>query len=1621
VKTKRGIRTPIFSEALEARRLLSLNVLTHHADAANDGADQQETVLTPANVNPTDFGKQFTNTVDGGDVIAQPLYMQNVNITTGSSPGVHSVTFVATEADGLYALDANTGATLWHDNFTNITDPTNLNPTTGVTTIQQADINGNPDVGSQLGILATPAIDPNTGILYLNANTKEIRSDGKHFVQRLWAISINNGAPVMSPALIGDTIAPSGLTTTGPYTYVAGPIIHGTGNNNPAGNPNPVYPDTDAWTSAPGGATGYVIAFNAIEQMERTAVSLINGSVYLGFASHGDDGPYYGWVLGYNASNLALNAAFNTAPTFEPSSVVGSSQPFWNLGGIWMSGSNISTDGTYLYVVTGNGAFNGDASNFDANGFPIDHDYGDTVLKLAVDSSTVTNQNGNGWGLKVADYFTPSNQLQLNNLDLDLGSGGATLLPDNILDSAGNPMLMVGGKESRIYLIDRNNMGKFNYNYPGGSTTADPKPYDRVVNEYANDGLNNGGEQIYSSATYYNGNVYIGVKGTPALQINLAAMATGGTVTPVATTLNFGYPGETFEVSSNGNTSGVAWALNPGGSDLLAYNAASFVNSIYDSNTNAGDALGGSIHFHVPTVANGMVYSDSRGGGLGGYGLKASYLASSNAFFSAPTNLTDTLLMAGDVHLNWTSNSTLATEFRVDRSEDGTNWTTVAYTANSVTSYDDMTIVPSTRYQYRVVGVSGPNVTPFSNVVVFAPPLNLSGQNFYVELDPNGTNVDIWTNRSATGGVSQSLLLSQVSGVIVTGTASNDSVTIDFSNGDPLPAGGLTFNGAAGANTLTVIGGNGNDTVTVNTATITVAGAFGSVPIGYSNTGSIVFSGGTGTNVLTQAQIPGGGAGVLFSNVTASDTINVNAGNMTIQMPTTGATVPVAQLGSLSIGNGGKLTLAPAAGSAGHALLSLGNLTLAGSTANWQSQLNLTGNDLVLHNGVLATLATQISQGMTGNWSGEGIISSTASVDPGHLTSLGYLLNNDGSGHLIYGSGSALGAFDGVNPVVTDLLVRDTYYGDANLDGRVDGSDYTKIDNGFTTHLTGWINGDFNYDGKVDGSDYTLIDNAFNTQSSNAPSHLAITTASITVAAGAVSANVNVQLRDALGNTVKAGAGGITVTLNTTSSGGEFLNGSATITSIFIPAGSSAASFLYSDTQAGNPTITVSAPGLGSVTQAETITSSPTATQVAISTGPFSLGVGSTSGLIIATLENSAGNSVTAGTGGVNVLLSTTSATGSFKSIGGTKVAAITIPAGSSVANFTYSDTTVGTPTVGVSAAGLASATEQETMTATLASIAFATPSYTLIVGASPAAVTIQLQDQVGNPIVAGSGGVVVALTTSSPGGTFYNSSNVAITSITVPAGASNVTVAYRDSHLGTPTLSASAAGLATINQQQTVNPLPTGTVAYYNFGSSAGLLTDTSGTGNTLKVGAGTVAFTSTSLPAGFTGAANFSNSGYLTTASGNFPTSVPTGNSTYTIAAWIDINNSNKNGIVGWGNWGTTDNVNAFRTTQGDSAPDGAGLDNYWWANDYIQPTVNLVNNWVYAAVTYDGSVRSIYVNGVLLGTFSGGADNAAATNFRIGSTNNGEFFGGNISDLLIANTALTVSQIDALYNGT
>ena len=222
--------------------------------------------------------------------------------------------------------------------------------------------------------------------------------------------------------------------------------------------------------------------------------------------------------------------------------------------------------------------------------------------------------------------------------------------------------------------------------------------------------------------------------------------------------------------------------------------------------------------------------------------------------------------------------------------------------------------------------------------------------------------------------------------------------------------------------------------------------------------------------------------------------------------------------GPLTI-NGGTVAIAGSTLTANRQLLVATGLSFSGTTGAWTGQLDLANNDLDIPNGNLAQMTDQVKQGFnaTGTlWTGQGITSSSAAGNTSQLTALGVIANTADGTNPLYGSGTAAGLFDGANPAATDVLVKYTYYGDANLDGKVDASDYSRIDSNFATGgtLTGWYNGDFNYDGVVNGSDYTLIDNAFNRQGAHLTAELAASTAEI---AGGISGSSSVPEPTTLG------------------------------------------------------------------------------------------------------------------------------------------------------------------------------------------------------------------------------------------------------------------------------------------------------------------------------------------------------------------------------------------------------------------------------------------------------------------------------------------------------------------------
>jgi hypothetical protein len=1020
-------------ESLEPRRLLAspVEVLSYHNDPASSGQNLAESILTPINVNSSNFGKLASVALDG-QVYAQPLYRANVNITRGSAQGIHDVLYVATQHASVYALDALTGAVLWKDTFLNVTDPTSSAATGGVTPVPASDTAGAGDVVPEIGILSTPVIDPAINVLYLCASTKEVRTEfsatNKHYVQRLWAINLSDGSAARS-TVIADTIMNNTPSSFSGYQYVSGAWVNGSGNNAPV-NDAGAHKSTnaDGWAINPHDSTSVFagttpsasgrIAFNALLQMNRPAVTLANGNIYLGFASHGDMGPYYGWLLGYNAATLAPSGAFVTCTTFKD--ISGDSADYRAHAGLWMSGDRIASDGTYLYVTTGDGIFDESNSNFDANGFPIDHDYGDAVLKIALDSSSSqNNQNGNGWGLKVVDYFTPSNELELDYTDADLGSGGVMLIDSNAIP--GHPHLLItGGKEGRVYLIDRDNMGKFNLSYPKNATTSpypDPLLYDRVLGEAQSNPTNSQMHKTYGTASYFNGTFQIGLSNNPAWVFDLSSFATGTVPPQTATTtmsgvtsLDVGPHGETFSISANGSANGIYWSLgNSAGfnDDLQAYSASSFsggasVSPIYDSNTNSardrllitGTTNSVGVKFSIPTVANGMVYagvgSKNAGattpqvGGIVIYGLLAPSL-------HAPAGLTAAATSSSSIHLSWDRTAgDQESVSRIERSIDNVNWNLIATVSNGTTSYDNTGLATNATYYYRVTEAYGSDSSSPSNsasATTFQPFAHLNGNMLIIDFDG--------LNHPVTLGVSGANL-----------TVTQNGNTLSFTS--------------ASLATIQANGTGSSDALIVNAP-------------------------------VTQF--------TLLNTFDESDSLTVNAGN-------------VLNFGSSSNHLGSLMLPGGAAVLGGNKVLIINSLAITPG-----GSLDLKKNSLIIPNGTLGTWNGSDYTGITGMARSNAIRSSSAQS--------GYTRIGVATAGNIFGiPGSQTGTFAGQTVDPSDVLVKFTYVGDANLDGKVNIDDYGRIDSnvGQSGLVFGWYAGDFNLDGKINIDDYGLIDSIVGAQ-----------------------------------------------------------------------------------------------------------------------------------------------------------------------------------------------------------------------------------------------------------------------------------------------------------------------------------------------------------------------------------------------------------------------------------------------------------------------------------------------------------------------------------------------------------
>jgi len=353
---------------------------------------------------------------------------------------------------------------------------------------------------------------------------------GSTYFQRLHALDITTGAELLS----------------GPVTVQA------------------TYPGTGA------NSTGGKVVFDPAQYKERAALLLLNGVVYTSWASHCDFSPYTAWIMGYNQTTLAQTSVLDLTPN-------------GNEGSIWQSGGGLAADAQgNIYALIANGTFD---TTLDANGFPNKQDYGNAFVKVST----------TGGALRLADYFNMSNTVSESGADADLGSGGAMVLPDGAYGTTGTLNLAVGaGKDGNLYVVNRNNMGKFHSN-------------SNNVYQELQGAVPNG---VWGVPAYFNNTVYYCDVNATLKSFSIS----NGTLsaTPVQTGASFTYPGILPSVSENGTANGIVWGIeNTGTAVLHAFKADDLTQELYNSNQAASgrDHFGSGNKFITPMIADGKVFA----------------------------------------------------------------------------------------------------------------------------------------------------------------------------------------------------------------------------------------------------------------------------------------------------------------------------------------------------------------------------------------------------------------------------------------------------------------------------------------------------------------------------------------------------------------------------------------------------------------------------------------------------------------------------------------------------------------------------------------------------------------------------------------------------------------------------------------------------------------------------------------------------------------------------------------------------------------------------------------------------------------------------------------------------
>ena len=480
-----------------------VQVLTAHADNLRDGWYSTERILTPANVGGGTFGKLHTWSLSTGAVMAQLLIVPGV-VTSGGQKDL----LIAVGLSGtVFALDANnfSASPVW---TAAMGTGTGYNPSASLLYNQT------------VACISTPVADPVGGYLYVSCVSSTP-------VWSLYQLNLATGATVAT------------ATITGQYP--------GTGDPN-------------------GGDTiiDGELQFKPNSHMNRAALTLANGNVYIPFASYADDAhPWHGWIFSVATSNMSVANVISINPSDYGA-------------GVWGSSAGLSVDASgNLYAFTGNGGYDGSTA------------FGESIIKLSS-------------SLSVLDWFTPSNWATLEAADYDLSSSRAILMRT----ANGSPLLAGGAKDGRIYVVDSTCLGHLQ---GSGSGCTAPQLWYTVQS-----GQNNTG--IYGGA-FGNSTLFV-----PNVAGNIYAYSFSPSTglfnqTPVKSSATFAFPGAQLSFSSNGPVNGILWAATTATSALTSAQAGTLrafdpvtMAELYNSDATSGDTLGTLNKFNSPVVWNGQVY-----------------------------------------------------------------------------------------------------------------------------------------------------------------------------------------------------------------------------------------------------------------------------------------------------------------------------------------------------------------------------------------------------------------------------------------------------------------------------------------------------------------------------------------------------------------------------------------------------------------------------------------------------------------------------------------------------------------------------------------------------------------------------------------------------------------------------------------------------------------------------------------------------------------------------------------------------------------------------------------------------------------------------------------------------